>query len=183
VGHSNAWTAGYNGDGLRVWKQTASGRRYYLYDGEELVCELNEAGNAVHLLNDNGYATSHLVYDAWGQLMSGSNPTPYGYKGQWGYYTDTETGFLLLTHRYLDPAVGRFWTRDPIGLEGGANLYAYVGNGVVVRTDASGLWFFPSRLVFDTTRCLVCAAQGFQKGDEVLRRTGKDKLAYLCGNL
>jgi hypothetical protein len=32
---------------------------------------------------------------------------PYGYKGQWGYYTDGETGVLLLTHRYLDPAMGR----------------------------------------------------------------------------
>jgi hypothetical protein len=40
--------------------------------------------------------------------MSGNNPTPYGYKGQWGYYTDGETGLLLLTHRYLDPATGRF---------------------------------------------------------------------------
>ncbi len=50
-----------------------------------------------------------------------------------------ETGILLLTHRYFDPAAGRFLTRDPIGLEGGINLYAYVGNGVVVRTDKSGL--------------------------------------------
>jgi uncharacterized protein RhaS with RHS repeats len=49
-----------------------------------------------------------------------------------------ETGILLLTHRYLDPATGRFLTRDPIGIEGGMNLYAYVGNGVVVRTDPSG---------------------------------------------
>jgi RHS repeat-associated protein len=98
---------------------------------------LDEAGNVMHLLNDNGYATSHLVYDAWGQLMSGSNPTPYGDKGQWGYYTDAETGFLLLTHRYLDPAVGRFLTRDPIGLEGGINLYAYVGNGVVDAYDST----------------------------------------------
>jgi RHS repeat-associated protein len=48
--------------------------------------------------------------------------TPYGYKGQWGYYTDGETGLLLLTHRYLDPAMGRFLTRDPIGFDGGINL-------------------------------------------------------------
>lgn len=41
---------------------------------------------------------------------------PYGYKGQWGYYTDSETGLLLLTYRYLDPTTGRFLTRDPIGM-------------------------------------------------------------------
>ena len=75
---------------------------------------------------------------AWGQLMSGSNPTPYGYKGQWGYYTDAESGILSLTHRYLDPATGRFLTRDPIGIEGGVNLYAYVGNDVPNNIDPFG---------------------------------------------
>ncbi len=73
------------------------------------------------------------------KLISGSNPTPYGYKAQWGYYTDVETGILLLTHRYFDPAMGRFLTRDPIGIEGGMNLYAYVGNGVVTTADPQGL--------------------------------------------
>ncbi len=45
----------------------------------------------------------------WGQPLCGSNPTPYGHKGQWGYYTDVESGILLLTHRYLDHATGRFF--------------------------------------------------------------------------
>jgi RHS repeat-associated protein len=89
-------------------------------------------GNAAHLLNQNGTVVAHLAYDAWGQPMSGNNPTPYGYKGQWGYYTDGETGLLLLTHRYFDPATGRFLTRDRIGFNGRINLYAYVGNGVVM---------------------------------------------------
>jgi RHS repeat-associated protein len=75
--------------------------------------------------------------------MSGTNNTPYGTKGQWGYYTDGETGLLLLTHRYLDPATGMFLTRDPSGFEGGINLYAYVGNGVVVLSDSRGLQILP----------------------------------------
>ncbi len=72
-----------------------------------------------------------------------SNPTPYGYKAQWGYYTDTETGLLLLTYRYFDPVTGRFLTRDPIGMEGGVNLYGYVGNGVVMKADPAGyaIWY------------------------------------------
>ncbi len=101
--------------------------------------QFDPQGNAMHLLNDNGYAVAHLAYDAWGELTWGNNPTPYGYKGQWGYYRDMKTGLLLLTHRYLDPATGRFLTRDPIGVEGGVNLYAYVGNGVVVEFDSWGL--------------------------------------------
>jgi RHS repeat-associated protein len=146
------------------------GRRYYLYDGEELVCELDATGNAVagvvfgangllvygttgyqfdpqgngaHLMDDDGFVLAHLAYDAWGQRMSGNNPTPYGYKGQWGYYTDGETGLLLLIHRYLDPATGRFLTRDPIGFDGGINLYAYVGNSVPNASDPSGEFINP----------------------------------------
>ncbi len=46
---------------------------------------------------------------------------------------------LLLTYRYLDPVTGRFLTRDPIGMDGGVNLYAYVWNAVVVLTDPVGL--------------------------------------------
>jgi len=102
--------------------------------------QFDPQGNAVHLMDDDGLTVlANLAYDAWGQRMSGSNPTPYGYKGQWGYYTDVETGILLLTHRYFDSATGRFLTRDPIGFDGGINLYAYVGNGVVRRQDRLGL--------------------------------------------
>lgn len=37
-----------------------------------------------------------------GQLMFGYNPTPYVYKAQWGYYTDVETGILLLGRLHSD---------------------------------------------------------------------------------
>jgi RHS repeat-associated protein len=70
--------------------------------------------------------------------MEADSQAPYGYKGQWGYYTDMKTGLLLLTHRYFDPATGRFLTRDPVGFDGGINLYAYVGNGVVMGSDPAG---------------------------------------------
>jgi RHS repeat-associated protein len=93
------------------WKHTASGRRYYLYDDEDLVCELNAAGHAL----------AGVIFVA--------NNTPYGYKGQWGYYTDGETGLLLLTHRYCDPATGRFLTRDPIRFEGASTCMRMWGMG------------------------------------------------------
>ncbi len=34
-------TAGYRADGLRAWKETSAGRIYFLYDGYDLVCELD----------------------------------------------------------------------------------------------------------------------------------------------
>jgi uncharacterized protein RhaS with RHS repeats len=41
--------------------------------------------------------------------------------------------------RWYDPQLGRFVSEDPIGLGGGINTYAYVGNSPVNATDPSGL--------------------------------------------
>ena len=38
---------GYNGDGLRAWKQNTGTRTYFLYDGTDPVCELDTSGNVI----------------------------------------------------------------------------------------------------------------------------------------
>src|SRR5205085_7788105 len=40
---------------------------------------------------------------------------------------------------WYDPSVGRFISEDPIGLNGGINPYAYVGNNPIRLVDPSGL--------------------------------------------
>jgi uncharacterized protein RhaS with RHS repeats len=40
--------------------------------------------------------------------------------------------------RWYDPQEKRFITEDPIGLDGGINLYAYVGNDPLNKVDPSG---------------------------------------------
>ena len=44
----------------------------------------------------------------------------------------------LLGARYYLPLLGRFLTPDPIGHEGGLNLYAYCENNPVGRVDPEG---------------------------------------------
>jgi hypothetical protein len=39
-----------------------------------------------------------------------------------------------------DPTIGRWLNRDPIGEDGGTNLYRYVGNNPVYMIDPFGLW-------------------------------------------
>jgi RHS repeat-associated protein len=53
-------------------------------------------------------------------------------------YLDDETGLVSYTYRYYDPALGRWVNRDPIGKNGGRNLYGYVGNAVVGCFDPLG---------------------------------------------
>ncbi|BEN54331.1 hypothetical protein SMKC058_15950 [Serratia marcescens] len=50
---------------------------------------------------------------------------PLRYAGQ---YQDDESGLHYNLFRYYEPEVGRFTTQDPIGLEGGLNLYQYAPN-------------------------------------------------------
>ena len=91
--------------------------------------------------SEAGYQSEHPFHIRLRRLGNPlvANPNdPFGYEAQWGYYTDNETGLLLLTHRYYDPTQGRFLTRDPIGYEGGVDLYGYAGNNTVGGLDWSG---------------------------------------------
>ncbi len=60
-----------------------------------------------------------------------------GSQGQFGYYHDY-SGRYLLGHRFYDSFTGRFVTRDPIGYQGGINLYGFAGNNPVNEIDPDG---------------------------------------------
>jgi RHS repeat-associated protein len=61
---------------------------------------------------------------------------PFRFPGQ---YYDGETGLHYNYHRYYNPPIGRYITPDPIGLEGGINLFAYAGNNPIRVIDPLGL--------------------------------------------
>ncbi|MBI5592932.1 MAG: RHS domain-containing protein [Deltaproteobacteria bacterium] len=55
-----------------------------------------------------------------------------------GQYFDDETGLHYNWNRFYDPETGRYVTADPIGLDGGMNLYGYVDSNPVNLIDPSG---------------------------------------------
>ena len=68
--------------------------------------------------------------------IAGSNPTPFGFGGAEQYQSDSDSGLMLLGHRYYDSSIGRFISQDPI--QAGTNWYAYCGNNPLTRVDGSG---------------------------------------------
>ena len=62
----------------------------------------------------------------------------HAYEGQFGYRTDQTTGPVLAGHRFYQPQTGRWLNRDPIGYDGGMNLYEYCGDDPVNEVDPSG---------------------------------------------
>ena len=56
-----------------------------------------------------------------------------------GQYYMPETGLFYNYFRDYDPQTGRYIESDPIGLGGGINTYAYVGNSPLKAIDPFGL--------------------------------------------
>jgi len=77
-------------------------------------------------------------YDAFGDdpTTTGTWQTRFDYGGGFGYQRDDESGYKLLGHRYYDPEIGPFLTRDPI--KDGRNWYAYCASNPVINADPEG---------------------------------------------
>ena len=86
----------------------------------------------------NTLILQELEYDEFGNMMKNTNPDfqPITYTG--GLY-DQDTKLLRLGARDYDPTIGRWTTKDPIGLAGGdTSLYAYVGGNPMSYVDPKG---------------------------------------------
>jgi RHS repeat-associated protein len=156
----------YDALGRRVKKVTPDREYRYLWEGGRLLAEADGEQTREYTFEefapttqstDDGvyfYHTDHLgtpleLTDAAGEVVwqgrckafgalessEGRVHQPFRLPGQ---YADQETGLHYSLFRYYDPEDGRFLTQDPIGLDGGENLYSYPLDPVQV-TDPLGL--------------------------------------------
>lgn len=69
--------------------------------------------------------------------------------------------------RYYDPSAGRFASEDPVGFDGGANFYSYVGNNATNFNDPLGLFSLDKSCGCGWDRDALKRAQGLAQAAAV----------------
>ncbi len=111
---------------------TRNGATYYpCYDAN---------GNITEYVDASGAVVAHRDYDAYGNTVASSGPMVNDFSFWFSSkYLDQETGLYYFGYRFYMPVIGRWGSRDPIGLSGGLNLYQFVGDSPANKVDPVGL--------------------------------------------
>ena len=133
-------TRTYSPEGFSAqsWTETSSsptdtGDAAYYYTRDRL-------GSIREVMDSTGTIRAQYDYDPYGTRGPNTitvNPVDSDF-GFAGYYYHAPSGLSLTLFRAYDSDSGRWLNRDPIGEEGGANLYSYVGNNPENLVDPRG---------------------------------------------
>ena len=118
--------------GVQFTTGTNAGMFYYTRDHLGSIRELTDA---------NGNVRARYTYDPFGRRtkVSGDVDADFGFAGM---FWSPEASLALTHFRAYDPGLGRWLSRDPLQnaeVHEGPNVYAYVRNDPVSRTDSTGL--------------------------------------------
>nr|WP_314788553.1 RHS repeat-associated core domain-containing protein [Burkholderia stabilis] len=86
---------------------------------------MDDAGKVVRLGRYRAWGGEKTVWRETAERNEATNPIRFP-----GQYCDEETGLYYNRYRYYDPGTGRFISKDPIGLQGGINVFLYAPNPV-----------------------------------------------------
>jgi len=111
--------------------------------------------NGTAVVNTSGTVLERYAYSAFGirRIMAAdfsprstsSYDWGFGFQGQ---FRDAETGWYNYGYRFYVPLLGRWINRDPIGEDGGVNLYSFSKNSPRSSIDILGLLV---SLIYDVT--------------------------------
>ncbi|MBI3927279.1 MAG: RHS repeat-associated core domain-containing protein [Armatimonadetes bacterium] len=129
----------YLGGGVQAQYLLGAGREGIKTGGSWYYFLRDRLGSTQYLVDGAGNVAASYTYDAWGQATGGSFAVYNTFRFTGQQYDGIEGTYYLRNRYYYPGGIGRFLTRDPIGYDGGLNLYAYVGNNPVNFSDPSGL--------------------------------------------
>jgi RHS repeat-associated protein len=109
------------------------GGTYYWYQNDHL-------GTPQKLVAQNGTVVWSAQYSSFGEATIDIETVTNNLRFP-GQYFDVETGLHYNYQRYYDPKIGRYVRKDPIGLDGGLNVFLYALNDPINKRDLLGLAF------------------------------------------
>jgi len=103
----------------------------------------DQIGSTRKLFDGSKNETASMQYSPFGQVVqqagTGSGPGdgfPYKFTGQLDY--GDASGHSYFPYRHYDAGIGRWMSRDPLGMVDGPNLYGYVRQSPINRFDPMG---------------------------------------------
>jgi RHS repeat-associated protein len=115
----------------------------FFHDGEEhdgvaRYLTRDHLGSIREVLDSSATVITRNEYDPYGRATRtvGTVDSRFAFTG---HFQHVESGLALPLYRAFDPALARWISADPIGLEGGLNLYSYVVNEPLSMMDPLGL--------------------------------------------
>jgi Rhs family protein len=143
----------YDQNGLLIEECSSEGiwgKDYVYLNGQPLAMIVAGTTENVYYYHNDHLGTPQMMIDSTGAVVWAATYEPFGkatiniqqitnnlrFPGQ---YYDQETGLHYNWFRYYDPETGRYVGADPIGLDGGINLYTYVVDDPVNWIDPYGL--------------------------------------------
>ncbi len=111
----------------------------YLPQSGSSFYDFDQLGNVISVTNALGNKGTSYSYQPYGALLSSTSSAsdPFQFLGQYGVQYITPS-VSYMRARFFSNSTGRFATTDPIGINGGTNIYRYSLNNPVQYVDPTG---------------------------------------------
>lgn len=145
----------------------ANAEYHYLY--------LDHLGTPQIAVNKQGEITWRTLTDSFGKAILNENNQITMNLRLPGQYYDQETGTHYNYMRDYQPITGRYIQRDPAGLTGGLNHYAYANNNPLIYIDPTGENAAAGAIIMNTL-----LDGGKQLAQNTAATDGNLALAFIC---